>query len=469
MLAENQESCKNVNLPFDPDKIYGKLKWRTEDYLLDTEAKGKLRSGEARIRFFTDFIFVKDKQVVFPLYENCDKDWWEGVEAYGYMQGATSGIQRWTTWSLLWALGTLEVVPVRLDHVIGISKERNTAYRNGNECALWLNTRARNSYVLMEPDESIAPGWLAVILSWQGVGGDELSVCRPAAPERGVIPSWWKSAEGEVAGKQAWQRLVAAWRRQQAEEHDDNNDAGSASEDAKEKGAKPAEDTQQGRSGGLKRRRSSTKGQKGSGDAVATSAAKAKSSKPVQPVPSSTPTAPSTSAAAIKPKQKSRAWVDLSDDEEPRFPPSGQVAPSPPAVEEPSQESTAQAATVPSPPSSHPESSGPASEYGASPERPAKRARSLDRGGSVPPLPDLAARRGRVFREAQPGYEPGLETQRANLLPLLTNAPAASTAEELEAGSSQRRASAPPQLLSQPSFLRVFTFCSGYGGVGVGS
>ncbi|QRV83704.1 hypothetical protein RhiJN_11720 [Ceratobasidium sp. AG-Ba] len=303
-------------------------------------------------------------------------------------------------------------------------------------------------------------------MSWQGVGGDELSVCRPAAPERGVIPSWWKSAEGEVAGKQAWQRLVAAWRRQQAEEHDRQQRRRQRSEDAKEKGAKPAEDTQQGRSGGLKRRRSSTKGQKGSGDAVATSAAKAKSSKPVQPVPSSTPTAPSTSAAAIKPKQKSRAWVDLSDDEEPVFHRQASRPVAPAVEEHPKSRDDAQA-TVPSPPSSHPESSGPASEYGASPERPAKRA--PDRGGSVPPLPDLAARRGRVFREAQPGYEPGLETQRANLLPLLTNAPAASTAEELEAGSSQRRASAPPQLLSQPSFLRVFTFCSGYGGVGVGS
>jgi hypothetical protein len=81
-----------------------------------------------------------------------------------------------------------------------------------------------------------AAGWLMVMKSWENVGEVGLPICRPANPDT-APPDWWHH-NGEPAGKQAWQRLVAKHQKyqKQMESHDSSNEDDEDDED----GAAPA-------------------------------------------------------------------------------------------------------------------------------------------------------------------------------------------------------------------------------------
>lgn len=86
----------------------------------------------ARVRLLTDFLFVKKGKFVFPNYEDCTKEFWNGVELWGFMMSPT-GIGRWLAWSLLWHLDWpgKHMELVRITDITGMSKESHHSYRNG--------------------------------------------------------------------------------------------------------------------------------------------------------------------------------------------------------------------------------------------------------------------------------------------------------------------------------------------------
>jgi hypothetical protein len=69
---------------------------------------------------------------VHPLYQDCTKDFWKGVEVWGFMM-SPSGHGKWLAWSLLWHLDWpgkhMELVRIRT--IDGMSKEKHRSYRNG--------------------------------------------------------------------------------------------------------------------------------------------------------------------------------------------------------------------------------------------------------------------------------------------------------------------------------------------------
>ncbi|KAG9125775.1 hypothetical protein FRC07_006277 [Ceratobasidium sp. 392] len=240
------------HLPFDIEEVYGSSAehpLRKETYQLVGEESGRIASNNgnpisilcalassqgpvlARVRFLTDFIFVKNGKIVYPVHNNCTEDFWRGVVVYGFMMAPTTGIGRWFAWSLHWWMDWPEkhMELVRIDRVHGLSKEKNQWYRNGNEEALWLNTMQGYSFALMEADDLMKHGWRFVIASWGNVGqasgeGDntrELHECVPACPE--TAPPYWWHEKGKVAGRKAWQMLCAAHRRRQDEEEEEDS------------------------------------------------------------------------------------------------------------------------------------------------------------------------------------------------------------------------------------------------------
>lgn len=77
-----------------------------------------------------------------------------------------------------------------------------------NQVALWVNTRQKYTYALMEPEEQIAVQWAYVCESWRESDARKLPVpfCGPI-PTVVSVPAWWHRG-GKTAGKRAWQFLV---------------------------------------------------------------------------------------------------------------------------------------------------------------------------------------------------------------------------------------------------------------------
>lgn len=69
---------------------------------------------------------------MFPNYQSCTKDFYDGLEVWGFMMGPT-GNGKWLAWSLLWHLDWPEkhMELVRIRGIYGMSKERNKHFRNG--------------------------------------------------------------------------------------------------------------------------------------------------------------------------------------------------------------------------------------------------------------------------------------------------------------------------------------------------
>ncbi|QRV80761.1 hypothetical protein RhiJN_13144 [Ceratobasidium sp. AG-Ba] len=405
---------KSSPLPFNMQKIWGTTKCRSEEYVLDTEAEGRLGSGESRIRYLTDFIFVKDGKIVFPLYEMCTQEFWKGVEVYGFMTGPTSSIDRWYIWSLHWWLTKQQVELVRIDNVIGIEKQNDPRYRNGNQQVLWLNSRKRYSYALMEPDESVAAGWNSVILSWRPQGRDGLPVCVQADPNI-ALPDWWHQ-KGEVAGRAAWQALQRAWEKKKKEEEDeeDADDDGEERADAKKQQKRKNEAEED--SGPGKRRKPSGSADKGKKKEEVKVVAKPQRKGLQNPrrreglisIADSPMAEPSKHRSPSKPRPAKRPAAELSEDEdETYFPPSGKPPPSPAVLSDSS------------PPPSSPLGDKSSSSAVALVPPTSNKARPLSLSDILEPAPDGSAQQDRMVGEAGPHYSPGPATQEVNRAPSL--------------------------------------------------
>ncbi|QRV85098.1 hypothetical protein RhiJN_13116 [Ceratobasidium sp. AG-Ba] len=215
-------SVSKADLPFDFDDVYGEdCPIREENFKLDNEsAKDKPQAGMARVRLLTDFIFVKGKELVFPIYDECTAEFWEGVEVYGFMlMPGTNGDGRWFAWTLLWQLDWPDkhFELVRIKNVLGISLERSEHYRNGHELALFLNTAGNYSYALMEPEDTIRERWLHVLASWSKAQVTKKNrkpepIPLPQPPlQFGIPPTWWLKKNGKPGNEAVWQRFVKAY------------------------------------------------------------------------------------------------------------------------------------------------------------------------------------------------------------------------------------------------------------------
>ncbi|KAG8724030.1 hypothetical protein FRC12_005548 [Ceratobasidium sp. 428] len=228
--------------PFDKEVVYGDHPVRDEFYVLDNEIAddSNMSEKEMRIRLLTDFIFVKDGELVRPLYESCTDAFWKGVEVWGFTMSPT-GTGKWLAWSLFWHLEwpgkNMELV--RITNIEGMSKERTKRYRNGNELALFLNTRTRCSYALMEPDDLAREGWREVLDSWQDVGDDleRLQECRPPA-SLAVRPGWWHH-KGAPTSESVWRRAVK-WQTEYEEQQGKEASCEEEQRNASVKPGKPA-------------------------------------------------------------------------------------------------------------------------------------------------------------------------------------------------------------------------------------
>ncbi|QRW09556.1 hypothetical protein RhiLY_08555 [Ceratobasidium sp. AG-Ba] len=436
-------SQKSNPLPFDMEKVWGTCKCRNEDYVLDTELQGRIASGQARIRYLTDFIFVKDGKIVFPVYERCTPEFWKGVQVYGFMIGPTSSIDRWYIWSLHWWLAKQQVELVRIDNVIGIEKQNDLRYRNGNEQVLWLNSRKGYAYALMEPDESIAQGWRFVNASWKKEGRDGLPVCVPADPDL-APPDWWHN-KGEVTGRAAWQALQRAWEKKKEEEEEAEDEEEAEGEDDSEE--KPAPKNLQKRkmeneedAGSGKRRKSSATTDKGKtkehANAVAKPPTKAAAKPPTKGKAHQSTTSGSGSKKSLtdsptarlskresssKTRAAKRPAAELSEQEEIYIPPSGKPPPSPPTIPE--------ASTLPASPFAEQSSS---SAIGIVPPT-SKQACAFSLGHIVESAPDVSGRKEPMLREAKSRYTHGPATQEVNQLPsleALVNSPSGTVGAE---------------------------------------
>ncbi|QRW13701.1 hypothetical protein RhiLY_12700 [Ceratobasidium sp. AG-Ba] len=428
-------SQKSNPLPFDMEKVWGTCKCRNEDYVLDTELQGRIASGQARIRYLTDFIFVKDGKIVFPVFERCTPEFWKGVQVYGFMIGPTSSIDRWYIWSLHWWLAKQQVELVRIDNVIGIEKQNDLRYRNGNEQGY--------AYALMEPDESIAQGWRFVNASWKKEGRDGLPVCVPADPDL-APPDWWHN-KGEVTGRAAWQALQRAWEKKKEEEEEAEDEEEAEGEDDSEE--KPAPKNLQKRkmeneedAGSGKRRKSSATTDKGKtkehANAVAKPPTKAAAKPPTKGKAHQSTTSGSGSKKSLtdsptarlskresssKTRAAKRPAAELSEQEEIYIPPSGKPPPSPPTIPE--------ASTLPASPFAEQSSS---SAIGIVPPT-SKQACAFSLGHIVESAPDVSGRKEPMLREAKSRYTHGPATQEVNQLPsleALVNSPSGTVGAE---------------------------------------
>lgn len=138
-----------AQLPFDVKEVYGDHPVRPEHIKLDPESDKEPDNGkgtscriffvrkltycprEACARLLTDFLFVKNGELVFPYYESCTKEFWAGVEVWGYMMAPT-GMYWWLAWSLLWHLDWpgKHMELVRITNANGMSKEFSPHFRN---------------------------------------------------------------------------------------------------------------------------------------------------------------------------------------------------------------------------------------------------------------------------------------------------------------------------------------------------
>ncbi|QRV78916.1 hypothetical protein RhiJN_06931 [Ceratobasidium sp. AG-Ba] len=215
-------SVSKAALPFNFDEVYGEdCTIREENFKLDNEsAKDMPQADMARVRLLTDFIFVKGKELVFPIYDECTAEFWEGVEVYGFMlMPGTNGDGRWFAWTLLWQLDWPDkhFELVRIKNVLGISLERSEHYRNGHELALFLNTARNYSYALMEPEDTIRERWLHVLASWSKAQVTKKNrkpepIPLPQPPlQFGIPPTWWLKKNGKPGNEAVWQRFVKAY------------------------------------------------------------------------------------------------------------------------------------------------------------------------------------------------------------------------------------------------------------------
>ncbi|KDN35633.1 hypothetical protein RSAG8_11428, partial [Rhizoctonia solani AG-8 WAC10335] len=165
---------------------YEKYDVEQEDMNLHPEDGQPPPRGRCIIRALNWFIFVKDGQFIAPIHADCADQFWKGVEVYGFA-ASLSGTARWHImggfWSYQW--GDKQVITAKIDP------------------ALWLETKAGKTYVLLDPAPEYSDIWKVVCHSWTPVADGADPTYRdvdPAFPR----PIWW-------GGSRAWdyvQRMV---------------------------------------------------------------------------------------------------------------------------------------------------------------------------------------------------------------------------------------------------------------------
>ncbi|QRV85104.1 hypothetical protein RhiJN_13122 [Ceratobasidium sp. AG-Ba] len=170
----------------------------------------------ARVRLITDFVLVKDGNFVFPTHELNTKEWWEGVEVYGFMMmPGTDGDAKWFAWTLWWFLSWpgKHFELVRIEGVKNMTLEYSEHWRNGHELVLFLNSRQNFSYAMLEPDDMIVNQWVKITLtSWANAQLNPRPIPLPAAPlQAATPPPWWLRRNGEPGFEATWNRVVRAY------------------------------------------------------------------------------------------------------------------------------------------------------------------------------------------------------------------------------------------------------------------
>ncbi|KAG9097261.1 hypothetical protein FRC06_007754 [Ceratobasidium sp. 370] len=104
---------------------------------------------------------------------------------------------------------------VHIKRVYGISKEKSPSWRSGEEVALWLESEQSFSYVLMEPADVFAAGWVKVLRSWTDIEGNADDPTFHVVDLNLPRAHWWKAA-----GDKAWEWLISEKQRKEGIEHD---------------------------------------------------------------------------------------------------------------------------------------------------------------------------------------------------------------------------------------------------------
>jgi hypothetical protein len=70
--------------------------------------------------------------MVTPVYDACTEEFWEGVEAFGFVASLT-GAARYHIMAGLWSYtwGGKHFKVMRIPNIVGLSKERNVHWRGG--------------------------------------------------------------------------------------------------------------------------------------------------------------------------------------------------------------------------------------------------------------------------------------------------------------------------------------------------
>jgi hypothetical protein len=91
-----------------------------------------LRALSVKVRALCDYVMVKKGKPVWPTYDRCTSEFWDGVEVYGAM-ACPAGPSRWHIMAGHWGMdyGGKHFEAVRIDRVIGITKEKNELWRGG--------------------------------------------------------------------------------------------------------------------------------------------------------------------------------------------------------------------------------------------------------------------------------------------------------------------------------------------------
>ncbi|KEP48239.1 hypothetical protein V565_129920, partial [Rhizoctonia solani 123E] len=172
------------------------------------QEKGHHKRGKARciLRALNWFFFQRDGFTVYPDYEYCSPEFWKGVVVHGFA-ASLSGDARWHIMAGLWSyeFGEKEMALIRIENVVGLSKECHSAWRGG-ETALWLETKEGFAYALLDPADEYRRGWADVIQSWAEAGNGEAPVYRDV-DLFDSRPRWWK---GNKAWDYAYKEAVRA-------------------------------------------------------------------------------------------------------------------------------------------------------------------------------------------------------------------------------------------------------------------
>ncbi|KAF8668240.1 hypothetical protein RHS04_09075 [Rhizoctonia solani] len=196
----------STGIPTLIQEVYRGSSLTAETVTLDPEApRSKKSQNEVIVRALDGFVFVKHNKLVYPWYQDLTPEWWEDVQAYGYVT-ALVGQFKFFVWAGFMGkdYSDKHLVFMCIKDIVGMVKESSPHWRSGFEEILWLESKAGYSYALMEPDAIYDEvRWAEVIQSWTNLP-PPLSQEDPTLREvdrAGPQPQWWKVR----GGKSTWE------------------------------------------------------------------------------------------------------------------------------------------------------------------------------------------------------------------------------------------------------------------------